>query len=227
MARILLVEDDVLLSQMIVDKLTPLGFAVEVTHNGKDALAFVGDYSFDLLMLDWDLPEVTGLEICKFYRQKGATGPVLFLTAKTDIADKEAGLDSGADDYLTKPFDMRELIARVKSLLRRPATYVGSTIRNGDLELELETRELKCGANLIRLQPREIALLEFLMRRVGQVLNSETLLAGVWGSDFDGSEIALRSCLAKLRKALAHVGQSDAIETVHGFGYRMKPLDAK
>jgi OmpR-family two-component system manganese-sensing response regulator len=223
MARILLADDDNMLSEMIADTLTLEGYAVDVTGDGNDAMAFVRSHAFDLLILDWGLPGMTGLEICRGFRQMGRAEPILFLTGKTDIADKEQGLNSGADDYLTKPFDMRELVVRVKSLLRRPANYFTHLAKIGEVEVDLDTRRLRRGEKSLHLQPRELALIEFFLRRPGQVLGSEALLSGVWGSDFDGSEVALRSCLAKLRKALASLGYDSVIETVHGFGYRFTP----
>ncbi len=222
MARILLAEDDIILSQMILDNLTALGFAVEISHDGIDASEFVRNQSYDLLILDWNLPGMTGIEICTLFRKLGKTEPVLMLTSKSEIADKEKGLDSGADDYLTKPFDFRELAARVKSLLRRPSSYVQKVVRLGDISVDMDARTLSRADASLRLPPRELALLEFFMRRPGHVLGTESLLSGVWGSDFDGSEVALRSCLAKLRKALSTLGYVDLIETVHGFGYRLK-----
>jgi DNA-binding response OmpR family regulator len=222
MPRILIAEDDESLSAMILDKLVAIGYAVERTANGTDALALAQSYEFDLLILDWNLPGLSGLEICREIRAKRRTDPILFLTAKTDIADKETGLDSGADDYLTKPFDMRELTARVRSLLRRSPQYVGDVVRFADVTLDRESGQLRNNEKQVHLKPREASLLEFFIRRSGHVLNSEVLLSGVWGTEFDGTEIALRSCLAKLRKALAQLGYEDVIETVHGFGYRFK-----
>jgi len=223
MARILLAEDDSMLRDMIADTLSLQGYTVDVAADGNDAMAFVRSHVFDLLILDWSLPGVTGLEICRSFRQMGKAEPILFLTAKSAISDKEQGLNSGADDYLTKPFDIRELIVRVKSLLRRPANYFSHLAKIGDMMVDLDARELRCGEKSLHLQPRELALIEFFLRRPGQVLGREALLSGVWGADFDGSEIALRSCLAKVRKALASFGYDNVIETVHGFGYRFTP----
>lgn len=225
MARILLAEDDSFLSQAIIDGLSALGYEVEHADNGNDAEAFVRGHYFDLLILDWNLPGATGLEICRAFRKMGKSEPVLFLTSRADIDDKEDALGSGADDYLTKPFDMRELVARIKSLLRRPSNYIEHSIKLGEIILDLDSRTLTNAEKEVRLQPRELALLEFFIRRPGQVLSNEALLSGVWGADFDGSEVALRSCLAKLRKALATLGYDNVIETIHGFGYRLKLLD--
>jgi DNA-binding response OmpR family regulator len=223
MMRILLAEDDVVLSQMISENLGSLGFVVEVSHDGLHAAEFLRAHPFDLLILDWNLPGMTGIELCTLFRKLGRNEPVLMLTSRSGIADKEEGLDSGADDYLTKPFEARELAARVKALLRRPSGYIQKVIRLGEIFVDMEARTLSRAESSLRLPPRELALLEFFMRRPGQVIGSESLLTGVWGSDFDGSEVALRSCLAKLRKALTTLGYEGVIETVHGFGYKFNP----
>ena len=223
MARILLAEDDSILRDMVADSLSLQGYTVDVAVDGNDAMAFVRSHAFDLLILDWGLPGISGLEICRAFRQMGKAEPILFLTARSDIADKEEGLNTGADDYLTKPFDMRELVVRVKSLLRRPANYHNHLAKIGEVVIDLDARELRRGEKALHVQPRELALVEFFLRRPGQVLSPEALLSGVWGADFDGSEIALRSCLAKVRKALATLGYDNVIETVHGCGYRFKP----
>lgn len=222
MARILLAEDDALLGQSLLDGLTISGYNVEVAKDGDDAYAFIQSHSFDLLILDWNLPGRSGLEVCRAFRKLGKTEPVLFLTSRVDIDDKSEAFDSGADDYLTKPFHLRELVMRIRALLKRPAKSVSHVAQLAELEIDLDARTLAKGSTVVRLQPRELALLEFFLRRPGQVLGAEALLSGVWGADFEGSEIALRSCLAKLRKALSTFGYGDAIETVHGFGYRFR-----
>ena len=224
MARILLVEDNLVLSQALADGLSELGHTVEVANDGDIALVFLKTNTFDLLILDWNIPGKTGLELCGFFRKLGRTEPVLFLTSREDITDKSQAFESGADDYLTKPFHMRELELRVKALLKRPIQSINALLKIADLEINLTDGTLKRAETIIHLQPRELALLEFFLRRPGHVIKAEVLLSGVWGSEFDGSDVALRSCLAKLRKALSAVGMSDAIETVHGYGYRLKPL---
>lgn len=226
MPRILVADDDVLLSDMIADNLAKHGYKTELVRDGGDAMQLVRSQSFDLLILDWNMPGATGIEICRKFRQIGKNEPVIMLTARSEIEDKEEGLYAGADDYLTKPFDIRELIARIKSLLRRPANYMDNLEKLGPITIDFDGRILRKGEIAIRLQPRELDLLQFFMRRPGQLLGAEALLSGVWGSDFEGSEIALRSCLAKLRKALSALGHNDVIQTVHGFGYRfVAPAD--
>lgn len=221
MARILLADDDRALAEMVAENLRSRDHAVEVAFDGDVAEEFAKTQLFDLLILDWNMPGKTGIDVCESFRAAGHAAPVIFLTAKADINDKEEGLYAGADDYLTKPFDMRELMARVTVLLRRPAAYMGKKLELGELTIDLDARTVARGDKTVKLQPREFALLEFFARRTGQVMGAEALLTGVWGADFEGTEIALRSCLAKLRKALATLGYDGAIETVHGFGYRL------
>ena len=225
MPRVFIADDDNLLSQMVADQLGAKGFSVDVVSDGETAAEYIRTQSFDLLILDWNMPGMTGVDVCKLYRRLGQSGPVLMLTSRSDIEDKETGLDSGADDYLTKPFEMRELLARVNSLLRRPANYVQKVEKLGHIEIDLEGRTLKRGNSIFRLQPREMALLEFFLRRQGHLLPTNAILSGVWGADFEGSEVALRACLTKLRKVLASLEYENAIETVHGFGYRLKVFE--
>ncbi|MBX9687709.1 MAG: response regulator transcription factor [Candidatus Obscuribacterales bacterium] len=225
MARILLAEDDLLLAQTVCTALEAFEYAIEHVSSGDDALQILESQSFDLLILDWNMPGSSGIEVCKQFRKAGKKEPVLMLTSRSGIDDKEEGLYSGADDYLTKPFEVRELLARIKSLLRRPANYADKLLKLGEITVDLDSRILKRDEQLQRLQPRELALLEFFMRRPGQLLSAEAIFTGVWGSDFEGSEIALRSCLAKLRKALASLGYADLIETVHGAGYKLRLPD--
>jgi DNA-binding response OmpR family regulator len=220
MARILVADDDQALAEMVAENLRAKDHAVELAFDGAVAEEFAKTQIFDLLILDWNMPSRTGIEVCSTLRSCGKAAPVLFLTAKSDITDKEEGLYAGADDYLTKPFDMRELMARVTVLLRRPTVYTGKKLSLGELIVDLDSRSISRADKVVKLQPREFALLEFFVRRPGQVMGAEALLTGVWGADFDGTEIALRSCLAKLRKALSQLGYDSAIETVHGFGYK-------
>lgn len=222
MARILLAEDDLYLSQSIASGLSALNYSIDVAHDGLAAEAFVRAHEFDLLILDWNLPGQSGVEVCKTLRRLGRHEPVLFLTSRAEIEAKVEALTSGADDYLTKPFDIRELIARVASLLRRPPAYVTHLSRIGAVTLDLGSHTLQRGEDSVKLRRREMELLEFFVRRPGQVLGPNTILSGVWGADFEGSEIALRSCITRLRKALQQLGYGDVIQNVHGFGYILK-----
>lgn len=223
MAKILIVEDEQLLSAALDDTLKSEGHTVTTLQNGGDAMALVAYSVFDLLILDWHLPEASGLSICKAYRMRGRAEPVLFLTSRSDITDKENAFDSGADDYLTKPFQLRELLSRVKALLRRPVALIEDIALLGSASFDRTTGTLSGDNRSIKLQPREAELLDFFLRRPNQVFRTEQVMSGAWGSDFEGSDVAIRSCLTKLRKALAEFGLEKSIQTIHGFGYCYKP----
>lgn len=223
MPKILVVEDDQDLTVMIRDLLVHEKHTVEVVHNGEDAREHLKMSKYDLLILDWALPDATGVEILKDFRAAGGLTPALFLTGRSSIADKEAGLDSGADDYLTKPFHMRELSARVRALLRRPARFVNKTLKVRDLELfPLDHRVLKDGKE-IKLHPKEFALLEFLMRHPGQIFSGEALLSHVWRSDSTASIDTVRQSLARLRQGIEGDKQNPIIRTIYGVGYKLDP----
>jgi DNA-binding response OmpR family regulator len=219
MSKILLVEDDIDLAGMVEQNLSREHSTVEVVHTGDAALDVLAVSDYDLLILDWELPGRSGIEICKWYREHGGQSPVLMLTGKSSIAEKETGLDSGADDYLTKPFSMRELAARARAALRRTTTLASNELTHGAYKLDPFKFTLERNGKRIALQPREFALLEFLMRHPGEVFSPEALLERIWRSDTEAGLDALRACVKRLRKKL---DDAEIIETVHGMGYRLK-----
>jgi two-component system, OmpR family, manganese sensing response regulator len=219
MAKILLVEDDAELAERLGDWFTLEGHSPEIVTTGEDALQMMEGYTFDVIVLDWGLPGITGLSVCQRYRKQGGKAPVLFLTGKGDIDSKEAGLDAGGDDYLVKPFDVRELSARIKSLLRRPAGLLPTGLRLKDMELELETRTVKVGGKSVHLMPKQSALLEFLMRHPNRPFGAKALLEAVWPSESDASEDTVRTCVKTLRRQLELVGKEDLVKTILGSGY--------
>lgn len=219
MSKILVAEDDLSLSGVIADWLTHERHTVEVVHNGADALDRLNVYKYDLVILDIMMPGMTGLQIIKAYRERGGASPVLFLTARSQIEDKEQGLDSGADDYLTKPFQPRELCARVRALLRRPMQFSGTQLSVRGLVLDPGSLSVKVSEQEIRLRPREFALLEFLVRHANQAFSAEVLLERVWHSEADTSEETVRVTVKRLRTRL---GSASPITTVHGAGYMVK-----
>jgi DNA-binding response OmpR family regulator len=219
MSKILLVEDDADLAGMVKMNLVREHSTVEVVYSGEEALDVLAVSSYDLLILDWNLPGKTGLEICKWYRQHGGTSPVLMLTGKSEVIDKETGLDGGADDYLTKPFSMRELAARVRAVLRRSTTVTSNVLTRGPYTVNPFKFHIEKDGATVSLQPREFALFEFLMRHPGDVFSADALLERIWRSDSEASLDALRACIKRIRKKL---DDPDVIETVHGVGYRLK-----
>jgi DNA-binding response OmpR family regulator len=168
------------------------------------------------------LPELSGIELCRQYRSRGGTAPVLMLTGKGTISDKESGFDAGADDYLTKPFHMKELSMRLRALLRRATAFTGDVLRVKDIELEPSNhRATRNGADL-NLLPKEFALLEFLMRHPNQVFSAEALLSRVWASETDTTVDAVSTCIKRLRKKIDSEDQPSLIRTVHGVGYKLQ-----
>jgi DNA-binding response OmpR family regulator len=219
MSKILLVEDDTEMCGWLADWFKQENFVFESAHNGEDALQLMEQFEFDVIILDWGLPDISGIEVCRRYRSTGGEAPVLFLTGKGDIDDKEKGLDSGADDYLTKPFDVRELAARVRSLLRRPKQILPVELTVNGVALDLKTRVVREGTKNLRLMPKECALLEFLMRHPDTIYSSKALLDAVWRSDSDSSEDTVRTCMRTLRLKLQKLGRDDLIKTILGSGY--------
>lgn len=219
MSKILLVEDDTEMCGWLEDWFKQENFVFESANCGEDALQLMEQFEFDVIILDWGLPDISGIEVCRRYRSKGGDAPVLFLTGKGDIDDKEQGLDSGADDYLTKPFDVRELAARVRSLLRRPKQILPVELTVNGVALDLKTRVVREGTTNLRLMPKECALLEFLMRHPDTIYSSKALLDAVWRSDSDSSEDTVRTCMRTLRLKLQKLGRDDLIKTILGSGY--------
>lgn len=223
MAKILIVEDDESLSRMVSEWLVGEHHTVEVSHDGADAMEKLQFYDFDLVILDLNLPSMGGINILKKYRSSGKETPVLILTGQDRIEDKEVGLDSGADDYLTKPFHMKELSARVRAILRRPSSYVGDKLTSGVLELTPGAHSVKINGKDVVLLPKEFSLLEFLMRHPDQVFSADALLNRVWESASDSSIDALTTCVKRLRKKIDTQGAPSYIKTVHGVGYKFNP----
>lgn len=223
MAKILVVEDDVDLAGMIVDWLTFEHYTVELVYNGTEGLDRLHASEYDAVILDWELPGLTGIELCRGFRAAGGTAPVIMLTGKDTITDKETGLDSGADDYLTKPFNMKELAARLRAVLRRPAGLLDNMLRVRDLELEPTKYLVKKAGQEIQLLPKEFSLLEFFMRHPNQVFSAEALIQRVWVSDSEATGDAIRTCLKRLRKKLGDDDEKNPIiQTIHGVGYRLR-----
>jgi DNA-binding response OmpR family regulator len=218
--KILLAEDDRSLGQTIVDWLEVEKFFVDWEREGDMAMELLKSYNYDLIVLDWELPKLSGLDICKTYRARGGKSPVLFLTQRGNISDKESGFTAGADDYLPKPFLMKELSLRVKALLRRPAQIVEPVIRAGHLELHQESHKCFSNGTEVKLTPIEFALLEFFIKNAGTVFSAEAILDRVWPSSSTRSPETLRTCFKRLRQKIDLEGQGSMIQNVHGVGYR-------
>lgn len=208
---------------MITNWLNAERYVVNSAANGADAIAMIQAYAYDLLIVDWQLPDKSGIEILKHYRGKGGDAPVLMLTGKDALADKEVGFGAGADDYLTKPFDHRELLLRLRALLRRgPLGNSSDTLIFGDLSLDPATYSVTQDGKAIKLTPKEFGLLEFFMRHPNQVFSAEQLLDRVWEDPLAGSPESVRVWLNKLRSKLRSGENSPVISNVFGVGYRLE-----
>ncbi|HEY9870040.1 MAG TPA: response regulator transcription factor [Candidatus Obscuribacterales bacterium] len=222
MAKILIVEDDLDFCSMVEDWLSHEHHMVETVHDAADGRHRMLYEEYDLIIVDWNLPGGSGVELVKELRNKGATTPVLLLTGKSLVSEKETGLDAGADDYLTKPANLRELSARVRALLRRASGAASNVLKAGNLTLDPVTFRVTRNGEEIDLQRREFALLEFLMRHPDQVFSAEALLERVWASESDATRDAIKTCLKRLRKKIDVEGRESVIKTVHGVGYKLK-----
>jgi DNA-binding response OmpR family regulator len=195
-------------------------YEIDVSYDGDDGAERLLFYQYDVVILDWALPKKSGVQICQEFRSRGGKTPVLMLTGKDAVEDKEVGLDSGADDYLTKPFHLRELSARLKALLRRPVSTVAETINLCGIVLDTKARRVRRDNVDLNLAPLEYKLLEFLMRNPNEVFAPEALLNRVWPNDSDASNETVRTCIKKLRKKIDNEGSESLITNLPGVGYR-------
>ncbi|CAN5365618.1 response regulator transcription factor [soil metagenome] len=221
MAKILLVEDDKNLALLVKDGVSFENHIVDVAHDGQDGMDILRSVDYDMIILDWDLPRISGLEILQNLRARGSHTPVLMLTGKNQIIDKERGFQSGADDYLTKPFHIKELCARINALLRRPAQLAETDVTAGDLKIDMTHHKVTRDGKEIPLARLEFAVLEFLVRNRGQVFSNDVLLERVWPVDSERSPESVRTLIKKLRNKLDAGGPS-VIHNVHGVGYKFE-----
>jgi len=224
LAKVLLVEDNSDLAERLSAWLRAENYFVDVSADGESALENLKFYKYDIVILDWELPgSIKGIDVCKQFRSEGGNTPIIMLTGRGNVNDKECGLDSGCDDYLTKPFEPRELAARMRSLLRRPTSFTGTILTAGAITLEIDTAMVRKNGAVIQLLPLEYKLLEFLLRHQGQPFSPESLLDRVWGSNSDASIDAVRTCVKTLRRKIADQDGSSVLRTVHGVGYKLAP----
>ena len=221
-ARILIVEDEEKLAKFVQLELGYEGYEVIVANDGLSGLMAARDSEPDLVLLDWMMPGLTGVEVCRRLRATGAMMPVILLTAKDGIEDRVAGLDAGADDYVVKPFSIEELLARVRAHLRRNQPEDPETFLFADLSLNRKTREVKRGDRLIDLTAKEFDLLDYLISHPKQVLTRDRILEEVWGYDFMGDSNIIEVYIRYLRLKLEAEDESRLIQTVRGVGYVMR-----
>jgi len=226
MAKILVVEDEQDLATLMRNWLEREHYLVEVVDDGLAALHQMRVSKFDLIILDLMLPGLNGMDVCRLFRQSHGTTPILMLTAKDSIEETEAGLDAGADDYLTKPFHFKVLAARLRALLRRGANATDYRLRVDDIVVDTSEYKVTKGGQEVHLLPKEFRLLEFLLRHRNQVFNAEELLTSVWESDSDALVDTVRGHIKRLRKKLDTPGRRSIISTVYGLGYKLEGSDA-
>jgi two-component system response regulator MprA len=220
--RILVVDDDLAVCRSIDRALRLEGYEVDTVASGGEALEAVASSSPDALVLDLQLPDLDGLQVCRRIREAGDDTPILMLTARHGIDDRVQGLDAGADDYLVKPFALEELLARLRALLRRRFENEGGLLRFGELTLDLASREAHRGARAFVLTRIEFDLLELFLRHPRQVLTREVLLNRVWGFDFDSGTNSLAVYVGYLRRKTEAGGEPRCIHTVRGVGYVLR-----
>ena len=218
---ILLVEDDPAQLEPLRAALTKAGHTIDAIEDGETAQWLFSQKDYDLLILDWMLPKVSGVDLCQEYRRVGKTSPVLMLTAKDTISDKVYGLDAGADDYLVKPVDIVELLARVRALRRRSPLWQGDKLTLADLHLDLNNLTLERNQLTSQLSGREFQLIEYLMRHPRQILSHNQIEQALWGWGTEPESNAVTTLVRRLRQRLQTVESKDWLENVYGMGYRL------
>jgi heavy metal response regulator len=220
--RVLVVEDEHKIAGFIKQGLQEEQYAVDVAFDGESALDFLSGAEYDVIVLDVMLPKKDGVEICRALRERGVRTPVLMLTARDAVEDRVRGLDSGADDYLVKPFAFAELLARLRALLRRGSATTSSQLQVGDLVLDTRTRRATRADRTVDLTAREYALLEYLMRNAGQVLSRTQIMNHLWNYDFLGSSNVVDVYVGYLRRKIDEGFPTRLLHTVRGAGYRIE-----
>jgi two-component system OmpR family response regulator len=220
--RVLIVEDHVKMAALIQRGLRKEAMAVDVTANGEDALWMAAATEYDAIVLDVMLPGLDGFEVCRALREKGVWAPILMLTARDAVRDRVAGLDSGADDYLTKPFSYAELLARLRALVRRGPVERPAELQVGELRLDPARHKVWRGKSEIDLSPKEFALLETFMRRPGEVLSRFQLLEHAWDYEYENRSNVVDSYIRLLRRKVDKPFGTSSLETVRGAGYRLR-----
>jgi DNA-binding response OmpR family regulator len=223
--RILIVEDEPEVADIIQRAVRGASWSSTVVDRGREALVALSSDDYDLAVLDVGLPDLDGFQVCRAARASGCRTPIIVLTARNALHDRVTGLDAGADDYLPKPFDIEELLARLRALARRPATPLGVTLRLADLELETATRQVRRGGHAIELSAREYALLEYLLRNPRRVVSRSQILAHVWDDNFDPVGNAVDVLVSRVRRKIDGGRTTALLHTMRGVGYVLTDRD--
>ena len=222
--RILLVEDEIHLAQAVSEILKKNGYLVEVANDGYAGYEYARSNAFDLIILDIMLPKMSGIDILRKLRGEKISVPILMLTAKDEVEDKVAGLDFGADDYMTKPFATPELLARIRALSRRKGEVLDEEICYEDIVLKLKRNELICGENKVKLSLKEFKIMEFFLKNPEQIITKERLIEKIWGDDSDAEYNNVEVYISFLRKKLNFLGTKVEIKTSRGSGYLLEKV---
>ena len=221
-AHILVIEDEAKLARFVETELTCEGYRVSVASDGTAGLAAARNHSPDLVLLDWMLPGISGLDLCRQLRSTGNRVPVVLMTARDEVSDRAAGLDAGADDYVVKPFSIQELLSRIRIYLRQPRRSRDGQLVFMDLILDPVTREVTRGERQVELTAKEYDLLRYLMEHPRQVLTRQQILEHVWGCDFTGDSNIIEVYIRYLRLKIEGPGEKRLIQTVRGVGYVLR-----
>ncbi len=219
MSKLLVIDDDSELSALVKSALQSAGWQVELAFNYGDGLQLLNNFAFDMVLLDWDLPDGTGLKLCREYRESGGTTPIIFMTGKSDIDSKLAGLETGADDYITKPFDTREILARMHAIQRSPKALLQNDLIINGAELDLKLGRIIFKGKSVSLSPTEVSIFEFFFRHPDQLFSGADLFKRIWSSDAEVNNDTIRVHMHILRKKLAPLGLKECIKTVRPAGY--------
>lgn len=222
--NVLVVEDERNLADAIVKILEDEGYNAEATYDGKAGLTCAKSGLYDVIVLDVMLPGMSGYDVVNKMRHAGVSTPVLMLTARTSTEDKVRGLDSGADDYMTKPFEAPELLARLRALTRRRGDVLIDEIKFADIRLDLNTHDLSCAEKSVHLSGKEFEVLSILMGSSSRVVSKQDLLTRVWGTDGEASENSVEAYVSFIRKKLSHIGSKVQVTTLRMLGYRLEVL---
>ena len=220
--HILIVEDETALAEAVAHILRKAGHSADRVADGQSALDYIRAGAYDLVLLDIMLPRLDGLSVLRQMRSEGVQTPVLLLTARTTVPDKVAGLNAGADDYLTKPFDPEELLARVGAMTRRKGAMVLNELSFQDLTLDLNTVTLRCGVRDVQLSPKEFALARLLLSQPSMTYSKDLLISRAWGLDSEATDNNVEAYISFLRKKLRYLGSRVAIKNLQKIGYRLE-----
>lgn len=219
--RVLVVEDDRAVADLLVRTLSRAHWAADIATDGRSAIAALHTNEYDLVILDLGLPDVDGIEVCRRWRAEGGRAPILILTARGALPERVVGLDAGADDYLAKPFEPDELLARLRALARREPSPLAPVLRLSDLALDPATRDVRRGGEPIALSPREYALLEYMLRNPHRVVSRTRLMEHVWDDNFDPVGNAVEVLVSRVRRKVDSPGLPPLFQTVRGAGYML------